>query len=71
MDILPDLTIRELVNYGMPIWSEPETKADPYTAHTPTALERCENDSNEGWDDWHEHRQQVAERREVMLEGMV
>ena len=59
MDVkqLPELTVRDLVNYGL--------------GHSPTMQERIENDSSEGWGDWTEHRHQVAERREVMLEGMV
>ena len=43
----------------------------PDVGHTPTMAERVENDSEEGWDGWQEHRQQVAERREQCMEGMV
>ena len=68
MDVkqLPELTVRELVNYGRPLIPTVEG-----IGHTPTMQERIENDSNEGWYDWTEHRHQIAERREVMLEGMV
>ncbi len=59
MDVkqLSELTVRDLVNYGL--------------GHSPTMQERIENDSEEGWDGWQEHRQQVAERREPCMEGMV
>ncbi len=42
----------------------------PDVSHTPTMAEKIENDDPAWGDDWHE-KHQVAERREVMLEGMV
>ena len=66
MYVLPNLTLRELVNYGRPLIPTVDS-----IGHSPTMQERIENDSSEGWGDWTEHRHQVAERREVMLEGMV
>ena len=59
MDVkqLSELTVRDLVNYGL--------------GHSPTMQERIENDSENGWDDWTEHRHQVAERREQCMDGAV
>ena len=83
MDVLPNLTLRELVNYGRPLIPSGHCihcaipvdctcqECAVCRGHTPTMAEKIENDSAEGWDGWQEHRQQVAERREVMLEGMV
>ena len=67
MDVkqLPELTLRELVNYGRPLLSESDG-----LGHAPTMAEKIENDDPSWGDEWHE-KQQVAERREVMLEGMV
>ncbi len=66
MYVLPNLTLRELVNYGRPLVPPVDS-----VGHAPTMAEKIENDSSEGWGDWHEHRQQVAERREPCMEGMV
>lgn len=68
MDVkqLPELTVRELVNYGRPLITTVEG-----IGHAPTMAEKIENDSEEGWNDWTEHRHQVAERREQCMEGMV
>ena len=85
MDVkqLPELTVRELVNYGRPLIPAMHCahcalpvdctcqECAVCLGHAPTMQERIENDSENGWDDWTEHRQQIAERREVMLEGMV
>ena len=65
MDVLPNLTLRELVNYGRPLIPTVDS-----IGHSPTMQERIENDDPAWGDDWHE-KHQVAERREVMLEGMV
>lgn len=66
MDVLPELSLRELVNYGRPLIPTVEG-----IGHAPTMAEKIENDSEEGWNDWTEHRHQVAERREPCMEGMV
>lgn len=67
MDVkqLPELTLRELVNYGRPL-----IPAIEGIGHTPTMAEKIEND-DPSWGDWTEHRHQVAERREQCMEGMV
>lgn len=71
MDVLPELTLRELVNYGMPLIPAARCAlpADGI-GHSPTMAEKIENDDPSWGDEWHE-KHQVAERREVMLEGMV
>ena len=65
MDVLPELTLRELVNYGRPLVP---VAAD--SGHTPTMAEKIENDDPSWGDEWHE-KHQIAERREQCMEGMV
>lgn len=60
MYVLPNLTLRELVNYGRPLVPPVDS-----VGHAPTMQERIENDSNEGWYDWTEHRQPTASQQSV------
>lgn len=84
MDVkqLPELTVRELVNYGRPLIPAMHCahcalpvdctchECAVCRGHAPTMAEKIENDDPSWGDEWHE-KNQVAERREVMLEGAV
>ena len=65
MDVLPELTLRELVNYGRPLIPTVDD-----IGHAPTMAEKIENDDPSWGDEWHE-KHQIAERREQCMEGMV